>query len=256
MTALLWLSLAGPALAAPEDLALQANQAYVDGDFAEAARTWTSLIEAGHPTGDLYYNLGNALYRDGQPARAMLAWRRAAALSPRDGDVTANLARARRQVQDRLEDTNGPGLFFWQSTLSTSEQGWLAALLSAVLGLLGVLGRLRRELALGIPAVLVGVPAVLLSASTFSGLQAPLGGVVLADQVEVRSAGGEASGVVLFALHAGAEVTLGDTLGSWQLVVLPDGRKGWVPAGAVGVVDAAAPIPGPASREGAAGETG
>lgn len=255
----LWLAvslLAAPGLAAPADLNDQGNQAYVDGDFEQAAETWTALIEAGHPTGDLYYNLGNALYRDGRAAHAMLAWRRAETLSPRDGDVMANLDRARRQVQDRLEDDSGPGLFFWQATLSTGEQGWLAACLWGLLGLLGVASRLRRELALGLPAALIGLPATLLALSTVSALAAPVGGVVLADAVEVRSAGGEASGVVLFALHAGAEVTLGDSLGTWRLVALPDGRKGWLPAGAVGVVDAAAPIPGPTTREGTTGETG
>jgi len=246
----------GVGQAGPQDLQDQANQAYVDGDFTQAAQLWSSLIEAGHPTGDLYYNLGNALFRDGQQARAMLAWRRAQDLSPRDGDITANLDRARRQVQDRLDVDRGPGLFFWQATLSTAEQGWLAAWGCGLVALLAIVGRVRRDVAVGLPAALVGGPALLLVASTASALSAPPGGVVLAETVEVRSAGGERSGVVLFALHAGAEVTLGDSLGSWRLVALPDGRKGWVPQGAVGVVDAASPIPPPAPREGRSAETG
>ena len=245
-----------PVMAGPTELQDQANQAYVQGDFAEAARLWSSLIEAGHPTGDLYYNLGNALYRDGRNSQSILAWRRAQTLSPRDGDVAANLDRARRQVQDQLPVDGTPGLFFWQATLSLGEQGWLAGILLGFLGLLGVASRLRSDWHLGLPAALVGVPAVLLLVSTWDGRRQPMGGVVLAEAVEVRSAGGEGSGVVLFTLHDGAEVILGDTLGSWRLLVLPDGRKGWVPELAVGVVDAAAPLPGRTLEEGTPGGTG
>ncbi len=238
-------ALCGPVMAGPAEMLEEANMAYVDGDFEEAGRIWEALIEAGHPTGDLYYNLGNALYRQSEPALAMLAWRRARLLSPRDGDIEANLDRARRQLKDRLEPDPSPGLFFWQAMLSTSEQGWLAATLFGVLGLLGIAGRLRKEWHLALPAALIAVPAVLLVASTFDALGAPLGGVLLAPEVEVRSAGGAGAGVVLFTLHAGAEVTCGETLGSWLLVSLPDGRKGWVPSRAVGRVDPAVALPAP-----------
>ncbi len=243
---LLW-ALVGGVLAGPPEMLEEANSAYVEGDFEEAARLWEALIEAGHPTGDLYYNLGNALYRQGEVPRAVLAWRRARVLSPRDGDIDANLDRARRLVEDRLETNGEPGLFFWQAMLSTSEQGWLAAALVGLLGLLGVASRLRRERYPALPAALIGVPALLLVASTVDALQDPLGGVLLAPAVEVRSAGGTGAGVVLFTLHAGAEVRCGETLGSWLLVSLPDGRKGWVPTRAVGLVDPSAPMPGPST---------
>jgi hypothetical protein len=236
---------------------VQANEAYVEGDFAQAAQLWSRMIQSGHETGDLYYNLGNALYRDERIPEAILAWRRAEGLSPRDGDIAANLARARGLVQDQTEPDSGSGIFFWRSTLSIGEQGWLAAILVGVLGLLGLVSRVRSGSQVGLPAALIAVPAFFLGASTLVSLAAPLGGVILVDEVEVRSAGGQGSGVVLFALHAGAEVVLGDSVGSWQLVELPDGRRGWVPVGSLGVVDATAPIPtGPRHGEGTTGGTG
>ena len=216
-------------------LAGDANEAWAAGDHATALSEWEHQIEEGDRSGDLYYNVGNAHYQLGELPEAILAWRSAQLLSPRDGDIEANLASVRKLTTDRIEPAPSRSpVLFWRTSLSAAEQGWAACLLMAAFWAICVLWRFRR-VSLGIPAVLTGVPGLLLTVSTLQTLgELGTAGVVLAE-AEVRSTA--SGGVVLFELHPGAEVQLGDGLGDNVLVSLPDGRKGWMPAASLGVVD-------------------
>lgn len=231
MTVFLWIG-----LASADPLA-----SWVDGDAAAAADGWADQIDAGARSGDLHYNLANALYREGDLPGAMVAWRRAQTLSPRDGDIQANLEHARKQTVDRVDPPSSSPVLFWRTSLSPAEQGWAATLLLSLVGLLGVAWRIRPSLPVQIPAVLAGVPGLLLLSSTLASL-ADLGatGVVLADSAITSTASG---GVVLFELHPGAEVALKDRVAGRIQVELPDGRRGWMEHDAVGVIDPRLPAP-------------
>ena len=52
-------------------LAMDAETAWVEGDPVAAASAWADRIDAGEVDGDLYYNLGNALYAHGDLAGAI-----------------------------------------------------------------------------------------------------------------------------------------------------------------------------------------
>jgi len=241
-----WLLVVGAALAGPEEHLRAGNDAYTAGDYAAAGESWGALLADGHITGDVYYNLGNAWYRDGDLGRAVLSWRRAHTLLPRDGDVEANLERARRETIDRMDAPSRVTPFFWTEMLSLSEQGHAAAWLIGLLLSLGVAQRVRPNLPLGIPGVMVGAPAVLLAVGTWAGvreLNRTPAGVVLAEAVEVRSAAGDVAGVVVFELHAGAEVQIRERFGDYAQISLPDDRRGWIAEVELGIVDPRLPMP-------------
>ena len=195
--------------------------------------------------GHVLYDLGNALYRQGHLGSAILAWRQALVLLPRDPDARANLAHARGQAHDQLEPQGHvPPVFFWQRSLALRESAALGTLL---LGLaLGAAAWLRssrrrqvRELGSLRPAAWVaaalGLLLLLSTGITFRALQLSPGAVILADQVAGRSAVGR-DGVELFVLHEGAELRALELDAEHVLVGLPDGRRGWVPQRAVGLV--------------------
>jgi hypothetical protein len=234
---LLGLALASPGLEA-------ANAAHLDGDGAAAARGYADLIDGGQVSADLYYNLGNSHFQDGQLGHAILSWRRAQLLAPRDGDIAANLDHARLQAQDRLELPSDGGALFWRSTLSLKEQGWTATLLLGLLGLLACLWRLRPALPLGIPALLVGVPGLALGLGTWVELTELGSQAVVLAPVQVDSG----SGVVLFELHPGAEVQFREAAADRAQIELPDGRRGWMDLASLGVVDPRLPAPRAAAR--------
>ncbi len=103
------------------------------GHTTEAIEIYEQLITAGARDSALFYNLGNAYYRDGNLAEAVVNYREAAALAPRDADIQANLELALSQ-SPALEVTNPQGPTGFLSQLTS---GWLsmdeAAVLVAVL---------------------------------------------------------------------------------------------------------------------------
>ena len=219
------------------------------GDASQAVAEFQLALEDGalHPA--VYHGLGNALYRLDRKPEAAAAWRRGLALAPRDGDIAANLDLVRKSFEDRIEPpaTHRPA-FFWQSFLAPVETAWVSALALSLALWLAVWGRiraLRREGSLGLgvrnTALIALAVGALLAVSTVDAVEQRRGAVVIADEVDVRSALGP-SGMSLFVLHGGAEVAIEDSTATHRLLLLSDGRKGWVHADVLLSTDPAQPF--------------
>ena len=89
---LILLFLAGSACAATME---EANATFAAGDFAKAASAYEQLLASDGPTAAGFYNLGNARFKLKDYGPAILAYERAAILSPRDPDIRTNLKLAR-----------------------------------------------------------------------------------------------------------------------------------------------------------------
>ena len=76
----------------------QANKLYEVGKFNEATAAYEKMLRQGQASPALYFNLGNALFKAGQIGRAILNYRLAERLAPRDPDIRANLKFARNSV--------------------------------------------------------------------------------------------------------------------------------------------------------------
>lgn len=243
----MWALLLSCALAEPRAEFDAANAALAAGDLAGAAAGYEKVVAAGGTGGDVWFNLGNVYYRQGELPRAVLAWRRAELRDPRDPDVAANLEFARRKLPDRLDVARRhPSFAPWQVALTVDEARWLGW---AAVGL-GLLAAAGRGLTSRFPLAGVGGAAaaggLTLLAGAWAQERLPPGGVVLAEEVSAQSDLG--GGVTLFTLHGGAEVEVTEQAAGKVQIRLPDGRRGWVAAEAVGVVDPEAPAPGPPSH--------
>ena len=76
----------------------QANRLYEQARFPEAAAAYQKIIQNGRVSPELYFNLGNALFKSGRIGLAILNFRLAEQLAPRDPDIRANLRFARNQI--------------------------------------------------------------------------------------------------------------------------------------------------------------
>jgi len=85
---------------------------------------------------------------------------------------------------------------------------------------------------LGIGATLAGAVA---GAGGIAAAGLPPVAVVLVEEVTATSDRG--GGVDLFTLHEAAELVAVEQVGEKVQVLLADGRRGWLPAGSVGLVD-------------------
>jgi len=233
------------ALAGEADDAYQAGVDHARvGDHEAAAGAFIRALDAGGRDPAVYHGLGNALWRLDLLGPATAAWRRGLRLSPRNGDIAANLDRARRTSEDRIEAPAPTAeIFFWQSVLSPRDSAWLASLLATLAFAAPLVRRWsksERRVGLETPGLLG--PALLLTVSTWTAVVNQDSVVVVVPEVSSRSALGP-DGVELFVLHEGAEVRVVETHRDHHLVVLPDERKGWLPADASLSTNPSAPFP-------------
>ncbi len=232
---------------APTDLLLQGNKLYENGQFVEAANVYQQLVERGLQNSIVFYNLGNAYFKQGDIGRAILNYRRAERLAPRDPDIRANLSLVRAQTVDKIQADNANFLSQWvtlaQNWLTLNEMAVLALALWVVLSGLMITfiflrpGRLRTITLYGVVALalLLGIGLALMGERMVVEKTRPAG-VIVADEVNATSGPGDQY-VTEFTLHSGAEVGLIETREHWVRLTLPGNQlQGWVPAEAVEAV--------------------
>lgn len=233
--------------ATPEQRFAQALDAYTQGDFAAAATTWQALVDEGHSSTELVYNLGNAYFRLGDAGRAVLGWERALWLDPRQRDARANLEVIRPRLADQVEAPLRLPLWNWLDgllvALPSTLLAWITVLACLGAGAVGAWSMLRPDRSLPAAgrlllfmALLPGVLGLSLLLLQDWRLGAQARAVVLDAKVEVRAAPSPGA-VAQFDLHSGTVVeVLRSGEQGWLEVALPDGRSGWTQARGVEAV--------------------
>ena len=223
-----------------EQLWNKANTAYINGDFHAAADTYEELLSRGVSSMKLYYNLGNAYFKDYRIGKAILYYNRALRLAPGNDDIRYNLSVAEARTKDNIEDI--PEFFFvtWMRDIRhmmgcTAWSLLSLALLACMLGLflvylLAQRISLRKAGFYGTLAMLlVFVASTSFAVTERRELLDSTEAVVMSSSVSVKSSPDKAS-TDLFVLHEGTKVRTVSELGDWREIVIADGKKGWVEA--------------------------
>lgn len=221
----------------PSELATQADDSYRMGDYTAAIEKYESILAAGQTSADLYYNLGNAYYRDGQTARSILNYERALRLKPNMADAKENLALANSHTTDRI--TQLPQLFVvrWVDWLCTAvtPNAWRVVwlVLLALLGVAIVMLRLGRDTTvrkaglIGIIAlaVLLIVTSLLLIGAT-NRHNAHDEAIIMEQTITIKGSP-EQQSVDKMLLHEGTKVDVLDVYSEWTKIRIADGTTGW-----------------------------
>jgi tetratricopeptide (TPR) repeat protein len=240
----------GRTTATAHDAMLAAGQLYETGQYTQAAQAYQQLADQGFADSALFYNLGNAYFKQGDYGRAILNYRRAQQFAPRDPDVEANLALARSQTTDKFAAAEETGILtlvgdsvqgrFTLNEVAMAALGaWMLLVFGAILfasARADSIWRKALQYALLATAVVLAVGILALGSSLYV-TDGQSEAIVVAAEVDVSSGPGSQY-VTKFTLHSGAEVNLLEARGSWARLAVPGGElKGWVPVSAVEAVD-------------------
>lgn len=218
------------------------NENYEAENFDQAIEEYQKIVDLGIRNSKVFYNLGNAYFRKNQLGKAILNYRRALSLDPRDEDSIANLRFVKLFALDKIEEQRvNPlsNLLRWFLNLwSVDELIILASLsycLSIVFGILILFRRSRRSLLLGLTILLVIFVIFSFSLATKLYFNSLKNGVLIAQQVEVRSGPGD-DYILQFTGHEGLEFQINGEAEGWYRISLPNGVKGWIPKEAVEII--------------------
>jgi tetratricopeptide (TPR) repeat protein len=224
----------------------KAGAEYEAGRFEEAATVYEALLSDGFEDTRVYYNLGNARFKQSRLGPAILAYERALEIDPADADVAENLVYATQLIADKVGSPEKP---FSAAILAALEKRFGAdratrafLLLVSIAGLAALplwfgprpalRAALRVVVSIALPLGLIFLLITLVDVYQPGRAQYA---VILADSVDGRSTPA-ADGTVLFTVHEGLKVEVRSERGGWINVTLPNGLTGWIESSRAGMV--------------------
>jgi len=221
-----------------------ANQACMEGRYADALDLYSSLKKVGWEDAALYYNMGNCYYELGQLGEAIQYYEKALVLEPQDEDILHNLAFANRKTVDRIEELPQP--FLRSLLIGTagwmSSRGWALLFLavwfvSMILLVFYVLIETVRRRSFFLSGIALLPIALIFMALMFvqKKEEGRSFGVVIELNSYVKDGPGDASDD-LFILHEGTKAEILDDYEGWMKIKLSDGKIGWISAESMGMI--------------------
>ena len=230
----------------PDSTFKRANKLYLEKKFGEAVTAYESIIRTGHQTSEVYFNLGNAHYKTGNYAAAILNYERAKKLNPSDEDIDFNLRLVNLNTIDKIEPA--PQVFYvkwWNDFVNSSsirdhsQKGllfiWVAFVVACFFVLINNSTIKRITFFAAAVLLIAGLFTVFLARKQFRDMNERKSAIIFSSGAYIKSSPDENS-INLFMLHAGTRVDVLDELQNWKRIRIANGNEGWIPADAIEII--------------------
>ncbi|MDR2039757.1 MAG: tetratricopeptide repeat protein [Bacteroidales bacterium] len=216
----------------------QAGRWYQQNEFTKAIEQYQLLVNSGWSSAALYYNMGNAYFKNHDIKSAILYYERAKRLAPNDEDIDFNLQLSRSLIFDKVEAVPELFLITWGKAIrdifTVKTWSWLSIgcfVMTLVFGLLFLFIRNYRirqlSFSLGVFCILLCVGSYTFGYLQKSNIKRTDEAIVFTPSVTIKSSPDD-SGNNLFILHEGIKVRIEEQAGEWCEVRIADGNKGWM----------------------------
>ncbi len=228
-------------LASPE-LFKEGNALYEEGRYAEAQDAYLSAIDNGYISASVYYNLGNAFFKNNQNPQAILAYERARIIDPRDEQIQRNIAYSRMFCPDKINSMFDGTFFgnFWGFlrffTYSEVRYTTIALFgLMAIFLFIHIISIKKKRRILRRIATIFGILGVLALSVYITKMNDRWllnAAIVLEPETDVMSSPTD-SGELLFTINPGTKVVILEKYEDHRRIAIEDGREGWIESSAV-----------------------
>lgn len=223
----------------------KAEKAYIEKKYKEAIATYEDLLKEGYTSYKLYYNLGNAYYKNKELGKAIYNYELANKLNPKNEDVLTNLKIANEKTIDKIESKEN---FFMSAIksglvngLSTTGWAWtsiISLLCSLVLiftfFISGNIILKRIGFFMGSVSLIVFVASMVLGFSALSEKQETKFAIILVRETRTHEEPSNTSSSK-FSLHEGTRVRVMEITPEWTNIKLENGNEAWVKTPDVGL---------------------
>lgn len=217
-----------------DDLLRKGNTFYKEGRYDESIEQYRKIVDNGIVNGYIFYNLGNAYFREGKIGYAILYYEKARKFLPRDRDLIANLHFVKTYTQDKIEEKKPSFLFlifYWLiNKFSLKELIIIVSTIFSLTIICSILIILKKgnpfikNLIISLLVIfLFSIFVLSLKLNTINIKR----GVVLVDVVDVKSAPSD-DATLEFVIHEGTSFQILETIKDWSKIKLNDGKTGWL----------------------------
>jgi tetratricopeptide (TPR) repeat protein len=216
----------------------EAETAYSAEQYDKAAEIYESLLKNYGNSFELFYNLGNAYYKAGKIASAVLNYERALLIKPGDGDIRFNLEMAKQRTVDKIEPKNEFFLTEWFRSVQNvigvdlwATVGIFCFVMFIVCLVLFFFSKWMRLRKIGFYfGILLFIAVIFANVFAYNQKKELIdrrGAIVFTPTVTVKSSP-DNSGTDLFVIHEGTKVFIKSSIGDWNEISLEDGSVGWI----------------------------
>ncbi|MFA6357953.1 MAG: tetratricopeptide repeat protein [Candidatus Omnitrophota bacterium] len=216
----------------------QANAYYREGKYNVAIKDYKKLIDSGLESGNLYYNLGNSYFKQGQLGLALLNYERAKFFIPQDSDLRSNFEYTLHTLNLEPQSFGSRAQRLVYKLFEAMTLDFLTVFLSIVYVIL-ILFFILNLFSSGIKkvfgvAVSILLTLFILSAVALDGRINYLNksAIVVSKEADVKFEP-FAGATTYFKLNEGSRVEVTDKAESWYKLKRFDGKTGWVDKGAL-----------------------
>jgi tetratricopeptide (TPR) repeat protein len=228
------------------DLLQKAEKAYDSKKYKEAISDYEQLVKDGYRSYELYFNLGNAYYRNNELGKSIYYYELARKAEPNDEDVRLNLGIAASKTIDKIDAKEN---FFISavktnvlSSFTTNTWAWFSIISLALACVLFFI--FINSTTLIIKRVSLFISSVMLICFCFtyflgySALKSKVENqfaIVVAKEVKIMNEPTQKANSK-FNLHEGTKIRIVENNGDWVLIKLDNGNEGWVKLSDVGII--------------------
>jgi len=215
-----------------------ANYQYSKGNYEKAIQLYESVLNTNIEAAALYFNLGNAYYKNNQIGLAILYYEKAKKISSNDEDIEHNLMLANLKTEDKVNQL--PELFLtnWINNIANllSEKSWsiiciimLCASLVMFAFYFSTNVVIFKKIFFYIALILFikAIVSFFLAQHQYSKLKKNNSAIIINPSSNINSSPSEKS-TKLFILHEGTKVDITDEDNDWMEIKLSNGNVGWV----------------------------
>jgi len=222
-----------------DSLMQNGNQYYQKKEYRKAIDLYQKILDEGYVGTAVYYNLGNAYYREGKIGYAILNYERALKISPGNNNVKYNLAFVNSKTIDKINTLPSFFLFdWWQSLLALfAVSGWVYIAYFFYICLLISIGLYffvkrpkfqRYSFFAGIISTFFLIITITLLTVKYNQEMNIKNGIIVESAVTVKQSPDPTSNDA-FVIHEGLKVRIEESVDNWFEIRLKDGKVGWMP---------------------------
>lgn len=219
---------------------INANKAYVGGNYYEAIEIYNCIISSGFESSALYYNLGNAYFKVNNIPSSILFYEKALKLDPSNENAEFNLRVAQTKIIDKIDELPVPfykRFFNFFTNLFPLSVVAIICILSFVVTLLCVVlfliskSNFQRKLSFWVCVcfICITVFSNFIAYEQFDKLKTSDEAIIFESVVNVKSSPDEGS-TDIFVIHEGTKVKILDYVGEWSEIKIANGSQGWIKA--------------------------